>query len=186
MIGPRSGWVVGVVALVLAGGLAMYAAAFDGNFVPDRSPAITAYLRELPPDALVVGAPVETDSVPAFSGRRVLTNREYALAYHSGFYAQVRERTRAAIDAYYAETPQELDAVTARYGVDVYLVNRAAYDPTTAVDAWAGSFAPYTSEVLDRLERGRRFVLLDQVRRCGVLTEGNVTVVSANCIAASR
>ena len=39
---------------------------------------------------------------------------------------------------------------------------------------------------IERLERGRRFVLLDQVRRCGVLTEGNVTVVSANCIAASR
>jgi hypothetical protein len=179
-------WIVGAATLLLAGGLALYPAAFDGNFVPDRSPAITAYLRTLPPDALVVGAPVEADSVPAFSGRRVLTNREYALAYHTGFYAQVQERTRAAIDAYYAETPEQLAAVTARYGVDVYLVNRAAYDPATAVDAWAGSFAPYTSTVLERVQRGRRFVLLDQVRRCGVLTEGDVTVVSSACIAASR
>ena len=104
----RSGWLVGAAALLLAGGLALYPAAFDGNFVTDRTPAITAYLRSLPPDTLVVGAPVEADSVPAFSGRRVLTNREYALAYHTGFYQQVQDRTRAAIEAYYAESPQQL------------------------------------------------------------------------------
>lgn len=182
----RPGLHVGAAVLVLAGGLAMYPASFDGNFVTDRTPGITAYLRALPPDTVVVGAPVEADSVPAFSGLRVMTNREYALAYHTGFYGQVQERTRAAIDAYYAESPQQLAEVTAKYGVGVYLVNRAAFDPARAADAWAGSFEPYTSMVLERVQRGRRFALLDQVRRCGVLTEGDVTVVSAGCIVASR
>src|SRR5690606_1441085 len=36
---------VGVAAALLAGGLALYPAHFDGNFVRDRTPAITAYLR---------------------------------------------------------------------------------------------------------------------------------------------
>ncbi|MCC7369371.1 MAG: hypothetical protein IT306_13160 [Chloroflexi bacterium] len=178
--------VVGVVSVALAVGLALYPALYDGNFVQDRTPEITAYLRTLPVDTLVVGAPVEADSVPAFSGRRVLTNREYALAYHVGFYSQVQERTQAAIDAYYADTPQRLTEIAERYGIDVFLVNRAAFNPETAVDAWAGSFEPYTSQVLERARRGRRFALLDQVRRCGVLTEGEVTVVMAACIAASR
>ena len=93
-----------VFPLLLAGGLALYPAAFDGNFVPDRSPGITAYLRTLPPDTLVVGAPVEADSVPAFSGRNVLTNREYALAYHPGYYQHVEVRTRASEKF---ETPED-------------------------------------------------------------------------------
>ena len=170
----------------LAGGLALYPARFDGNFVVDRTPEITAYLRTLPPDALVVGAPVEADSVPAFSGRRVLINREYALAYHLGFYRQVEQRASDTIAAYYAESPRELQELASRYGVTVFLVNRAAFDPATAADAWAGSFAPYTSEVVARAERGRRFALEEAARRCGALTEQDVTVVPAACLATLR
>ena len=182
----RPGVVVGVVTLLLAAGLALYPARFDGNFVVDRTPAITAYLRTLPPGALVVGAPIEADSVPAFSGRRVLLNREYALAYHLGFYREVERRARDVIDAYYAESTSELLDLAARYGVTVFLVNRAAFDPATAVDAWAGDFAPYTSEVRQRVERGGRFALQDATRRCGVLTEQDVTVVPVACLAAIR
>jgi hypothetical protein len=173
-------------ALVLAGGLALYPARFDGNFVVDRTPEITAYLRELPADALVVGVPTETDSVPAFSGRRVLVNREYALAYHLGFYRQVERRARDVVEAYYAESPRALVELADRYGVTVFLVNRAAFDPATAVDAWAGNFAPYTADVLERVERGQRFALEDAARRCGALTEQNVTVVPAACLATLR
>jgi hypothetical protein len=182
----QAGLVSALAAGLLAGGLALYPARFDGNFVRDRTPSVTAYLRTLPADALVVGVPTDADSVPAFAARRVLTNREYALAYHLGFYGQVERRTRDLVDAYYAESPRQLADLTARYGVGVYLVNRAAFDPATAVDAWAGSFEPYTSLVLDRVGRGRRFALLEAVRRCGVLTEADVTVVPANCLSASR
>jgi len=178
--------VVAVVIMLLAGGLALYPARFDGNFVIDRTPAITAYLRTLPADTLVVGVPTETDSVPAFSGRRVLTNREYALAYHVGFYDTVQERTRAVIDAYYSDSPRLLTELAERYGVDIFLVNRAAFEQATVMDAWAGSFEPYTSAVSGRVGRGRRFALLDAVRRCGVLTEGEITVVRADCISAER
>ena len=167
-------------------GLALYPARFDGNFVVDRTPEITAYLRTLPADAVVVGVPTETDSVPAFSGRRVLVNREYALAYHLGFYRQVERRAEDVIEAYYAESPRALVDLAGRYGVTVFLVNRAAFDPATAVDAWAGNFAPYTAEVMERVQRGRRFALEDAVRRCGVLTEQDVTVVSAACLATIR
>jgi hypothetical protein len=172
--------------LLAAGGLAIYPARFDGNFVVDRTPAITEYLRELPPDALVVGVPTEADSVPAFSGRRVLINREYALAYHLGYYREVERRVEDVVEAYYADSPRALVDLTSRYGVTVFLVNRAAFDPATAVDAWAGSFAPYTSEVSRQVERGGRFALEDAARRCGALTEQDVTVVPAACLATLR
>jgi hypothetical protein len=180
------GPVIASLVLALAGGLAIYPARFDGNFVVDRTPAITEYLRALPPDALVVGVPTEADSVPAFSGRRVLVNREYALAYHLGFYRQVERRARDVVEAYYADSPDALVELARRYGVTVFLVNRAAFDPATAVDAWAGNFEPYSSDVLRRTERARRFALEDAVRRCGALTEHEVTVVPAACLAARR
>lgn len=184
--GPLAPIVPGLLALMLAAGLALYPAEFSGNFVEDPTPAITAYLRELPPDALVVGVPTQADSVPAFAGRRVLANREYSLPYHVGYYREVDRRLRDQIQAYYADTPGPLVEFSARYGVTVYLVNRAAFDPKTAFDAWSGGFEPFSSLVLERVENGRRFALLEATRRCGVLTERDITVVPAACIAASR
>jgi hypothetical protein len=175
-----------VISGVLAAGLALYPAQYNGNFVADRTPEITAYLRELPSNALVVGVPTDTDSVPAFSGRRVLVNREYALAYHVGYYRQVERRVRDTIDAYYADSPGPILSLISRYGVTVFLVNQAAYDPARAADAWSGSFEPFTSEVVTRAERGRRFALAESTRRCGALTEQDVTVVPAACLLAAR
>jgi hypothetical protein len=182
----RLGLVTGVVAVLLAIGLALYPARFDGNFVRDPTPAITAYLRALPVDTLVVGVPTETDSVPAFARRPVLVNREYALAYHLGFYEQVERRANDLVEAYYAESPRQINELSARYGVGVFLVNHAAFDPATAADAWSGSFEPYTSLVLEKTERGGRFALEEAARRCGALSEGQVTVVPAGCLATMR
>jgi hypothetical protein len=178
----RAGSVVAAgLPLALAVGLALYPARYDSNFVPDRYPRITAYLRAQPPDTLVAAVPTEADSVPSFAGRRVLTAREYALAYHTGYYAEIAERTRDLIDAYYAESPRRVAEVAARHGIDVFLVNPAAFDRATFVDAWAGEFEPYVSQVAGQLRRSSRYALLDAARRCGILTEGEVTVVPVRC-----
>jgi hypothetical protein len=170
-----------VLTLVVAIGLALYSAAFDGNFVRDDIPNITAYLRTLPPDTLIAGVPLDTDSVPALTGRPVLVNREYALAYHEGFYRVVKQRTLDLIDAYYADSPGRIDEFARKYGVQIFLVDRQAFDLEAAADAWAGSFDPYTTLVLDRLRRGGRFALLDSARRCGVVFQRDVAVVPATC-----
>jgi hypothetical protein len=171
-------------SVLVATGLVLYPAHFDGNFVRDRTPEVTAYLRTLPPDTLVLAAPTDGDSVPAFAGRPVLFSREYALAYHLGFYRQVQERARAAVDIYYSPSVAQAADLSARSGVSVILVNRTAFDPATAADAWSGAFEPYTSLVLDRLQRGRRFGLEDEARRCAALAEGDVTVVHVACLRA--
>jgi hypothetical protein len=177
----KTGFETSVLTLLAALGLALYPASFDGNFVRDNIPAINAYLRTLPPDTLVAGVPVDTDSVPALTGRPVLVNREYALAYHEGFYRVVQQRSRDLIDAYYADSPGRVDQFAKQYGVQIFLVDRQAFDSATAADAWAGSFEPYTTLVLDRLRKGGRFALLDAVRRCGVGSQRDVIIVPASC-----
>src|SRR6185503_17163245 len=118
----------------------------------------------------------------AFSGRRVLMNREYALAYHLGYYREVERRVRDGIAAYYAETTRELVDLADANGVTVVILDPAAFDPATAADAWAGSFAPYTSLVLEQLEGRRRFALLDERRRCTATSEGDLTVLLVACL----
>jgi len=173
---------VGAVAVLLAGGLALYPARFDGNFVTDHTPRISDYVRTLPPETVVLAPPVQSDSIPAFSGRRVLMNREYSLAYHLGYYREVERRVRDGIAAYYAESPRELVSLVEGYGVTAVIVDPSAFDRDTAVDAWAGSFAPYTSVVLERLEGRRRFALLDERRRCTAMSEGDLTVLLVACL----
>jgi hypothetical protein len=180
-----SGWwglATVAVAVLVAATLVLYPAHYDGNFVQDRTPEISAYLRTLPPETIVLAPPVESDSVPAFSGRRVLMNREYALAYHLGYYREVERRVRDGIAMYYAETPRQLVALADAHGVTAVILDPAAFDPATAADAWAGSFAPYTSAVLEQLQPRRRFALLDERRRCGAMSEGELTVVLINCL----
>jgi len=184
--GRARGVTVALLALVCALALAVYPARYDGNFVTDRYPRISAYLRAQPPDTLVAAVPTEADSVPAFSGRRVLTAREYALAYHTGYYATVAQRTRDLIDVYYTDSPRRVTDVAEQYGVDLFLVNRSAYDRDRFADAWAGEFEPYVSEIRAILRRSGRFALLDAARRCGTLTEGDVTVVSVSCVQSTR
>ena len=64
----------------------------------------------------------------------------------------------------------------------VLIVDPAAFDPATAADAWAGSFEPYTSLVLEQLGPKRRYALLDERRRCGATSEGDLTVVLVACL----
>jgi hypothetical protein len=150
--------------------------------VLDKTPRITAYLRGLPADTVVLAPPVESDSVPAFSGRRVLMNREYALAYHLGYYAEVARRVRDGITAYYAETPAQVVSLADQYGVTVVIVDPGAFDVAMAADTWAGSFEPYTSLVLDELSQKRGFALMDERRRCGAMSEAGLTVVPVSCL----
>jgi hypothetical protein len=176
----------GVLALALAAGLALYPADYDAVIVENRHPKVAAYLRTQPKDILVAAAAVEADSIPTFAGRRVLTSREYALPYHLGYYRQMRQRTEDLIEAYYAESPRAVLDLIDRYGVDVIVVNRAAFNPATLERAWTNQFEPYNSMILEKLGGSQRFILLDLARRCAVVDSGAVAIVPATCVEALR
>jgi hypothetical protein len=178
----RRGVLAGGLALTLAVGLALYPADYDGLFVRDPHPAVTAYLRAQPKDVLVAGVPTEADSVPALAGRRVLVAREYALPYHLGYYGQLRRRIVDLIEGYYAESPRRAADFAARYGVDLFVVNRAAFDRETFADVWAGEFEPFTSAISLKLKRQNRFALLELAHRCAVVDDGAVAVVPTACL----
>jgi hypothetical protein len=181
--------VAGGLGIGLAIALAVYPADYDGGFVHDHRPAVTAYLRAQPKAILVAGVSADTDSVPTFAHRRILVSRKYAIAYHLGYYGELRQRMEALIDAYYAESPSEIADFAAHYGVDLFLVNRAAFRSATAGDAWGFPYAawePFTSAISSKLQRSKRFALLELARRCAAVDDGEVAVVPTACLRRRR
>src|SRR5919198_229687 len=153
--GSRTAVAVGL-ALALGVALILAPAASEGNFRHDRYPLMSQYLRGLPEDTLVAGAPGDLDSVPTFARRRVLASHESALAFHEGYYGEIRRRINDLIEAYYAASPDDVAEFARRYGVDVFLVNRTGFGQRTFPFAWTGlsngRWEPYTSAVSRKLQ----------------------------------
>jgi hypothetical protein len=186
--GVRRGLLAGGLALALGLFLAIYPANNSAGFVQEPRPAVMAYLRTLPKETVVAGVPFETDSVPAFAGRRVLASREHMLPFHLGYYGELQRRMLDLIEAYYSESVAEVAVFAARHEVDVLLVNRTAFDPRRARAAWAsgGPWEPYTSTAWHQLDQGsRRFVLPRLAERCAVVDDGQVAAVPVHSLTAS-
>ncbi len=182
--GARRHLVTGCAALVLGLAIAAYPGRYAGAFHRDEIPAITAYLRSQPKDTLVAGASEETDQVPVFAARSVLVAREYLLPYQLGYYREMHRRMLDLIEGYYAESPGAVAAFAERYGVDVFLVNRDAFDRTRFRRAWnfARSEQTFAPIIAEQFERNRRFALLDLADRCAEADDGTVAAVPASCI----
>jgi len=90
------------------------------------------------------------------------------------------------IEAYYAESPGPVVEFATRYGVDLFLVNRRAFDPATFALSWTyrpnGRWEPYTSTIARRLQGPQRFALLDLASRCAVVEASGVAVVPTSCL----
>jgi hypothetical protein len=175
------GSLAAALALVFGGGVALYPGRYHSNFIRDEHPAITAHLRAQPKGVVVAAPPRAAGSLAALSGRPTLVGREYAVAYHLGYYGEVGRRTRDLIDAYYDEGTTQLAALVERYGVDFFLVDDAAFDATTSRRMW-GRFEPFTSAVATRFDRPRRYTLQDLAGRCAAVRDGTVALVPATCL----
>jgi hypothetical protein len=130
----------------------------------------------------VAGTTQDTDAVPAFARRSVLTSREFMNPYHLGFYLPLRERTMDLVDAYYARSRAELADFVERYGVDFLVLNQSAYSRETALDPWSKLFEPFSSRIERKFRNGERFWVRDAARSCEVVEDGRVTLVPTACL----
>jgi hypothetical protein len=182
----RAAYLAAILTVAVAAGLAAYPADYDGIFLPDHHPNITAYLRGLPKDVLIAAPAVEADSIPSFTGRSVLAAREHANPYHLGYYGEIRQRLADLVEAYYAPSLGPLLQFADRYGVDYFVVKRAAFNRQQSGLAWTEQFEPFQSRVSEKLRRGNSFALEAAARQCGVAADGNITLVPTSCLRAAR
>jgi hypothetical protein len=119
----RRGQAAGVAAVLLAAILG--GARLRGVGLVDFSDTAPLALRlaTTHKDALVAGHPYRMDNVLAFGHRRVLASYELAHPWSTGFWTQLEPRLHDLFGAYYAGDRAIVDRVSARYGIDYWVVD---------------------------------------------------------------
>jgi len=173
--GARAAKGVAVAALVVWAGIAAHQ--FHADLTAPSEPgwmAAMAFLRSLPKATLVASHPKDADAVPLLAQRSVLASREFAQPYWLGYYRQVSERIDASLAAMFATRWQDVDALQTRFGVDVFLVNRARFNEAN----WHYA-EPFDSRMSARFQRGLQegFVLFNPPADRILFREGNWMVV---------
>ena len=94
----------------------------------DDAAPLYEFVADQPQDTLTASLSRQADSLPSFTGRSVLVSREHALAYHTGYYDQMRQRVEALIQAQYTLDPAQVSAFIDRYDIDLWLLDAAAFE----------------------------------------------------------
>ena len=127
----------------------------------DRSEirSVAEHLSSIPKDALVAAHPRVADDLPTFARRSVFVNYELAHPFLRATYWETLEaRTRALLDAYYAERPEDVWAFLRRHGITHLVVDRRHFEPAS-IQSGALGFAPFDAYVIERVGERTRFAL---------------------------
>lgn len=151
-----------------------------------RFPTLYEFFQDQPKDALIASLEEEADNLPIYSHRSTLVGNEYAIPFHVGYYRQIHQRATDLIRAQYSQDLVESKNFIQKYGVDFWLLDRAAFTSEylaqdNSRNLWLRQFSP-TKEALDRLEQGKIPALADFMKRCSVFESENLVVLQAKCI----
>ena len=160
------GWILSQAArraalLVVAGWIGIHI--FDHRYTQlyDRSEIrpVAEHLLGVPKNALVAAHPRVADDLPTFARRSVFVNYELAHPFLRATYWNTMEaRTRAMLDAYYADRPEEVGAFLRRHGITHLVVDRRHFQPAR-IRSGALGFAPFDAYVIERVGERTHFAL---------------------------
>ncbi|MGB3492378.1 MAG: hypothetical protein WBA57_06605 [Elainellaceae cyanobacterium] len=143
-------------------------------------------LQAQPADTLIASLSDEADNLPSFTQRSVLAASEYAIPYHQGYYSEFRQRVSDLIRAQYSPDPAELAEVIERYGIDVWLLDRRAFEPKYVRDRpWIQPYDQEVSAALAVLNGEEQPVLAIAPRRCTLLRKQGLILLDAVCVVES-
>lgn len=147
--------------------------------VPDmkqpKDAAMIAAIRALPKDSMIAGVSEELNFVPVLTGRKALATPEHAIPYQLGYYNRINERLRASVDAINTSDGAVLRAITARYGVDYWMVERE----TLATGALPGRYP----SLVGSATRSGTPALAARAAACARYAGPNVLLIDARCAA---
>ena len=177
------------LALFLAGAIAVVTIFYPSslknfpktNYRTGNFPGLYAFFQAQPKDIVIASLAQEADNLPAFAHRSVLVSREAAVPYHLGYYLPFRERVTDLIQAQYSADPLTVNRVINQYQIDFWLLDRSV-SPQDLSDAWLKQYL--SSTAINNLQNDNP-VLASLIERCSTFQEGNLVVLSAECITRS-
>ncbi|MGN6504299.1 MAG: hypothetical protein ACTHM6_01930 [Tepidisphaeraceae bacterium] len=171
---------VGVISIAWGGVLASRAmAVYRGPpmwDVPSGYETAIRALAALPADNLIAAHPDDANGIPLRAKKSVLANTETTVAFNTAYYAYMKQRLEASFDMLYASDWSTIDAVAAKYGVKVFLLDRRRL---TAPDE-RPYFQPFRDENKARIEAARAaggFAMLHPPASRVLMEQGDVVLL---------
>ncbi len=164
------------------------------SYTIGKEPLLYQFIAQQRKDSLVASLSEEADNLPIYAKRSILIGSEFSNPYHMGYYRQFRQRLEDLIRAQYSLDWREVETFIQKYGVDFWLLDRAAFTPEYfANNPLLSQFLQpgfdrdrlvgLVTNTLGKLKQGRMPALASVVANCSVLETENVVVLQAKCIA---
>lgn len=158
-------------------------------WIEGQSPALYTYLAQQPRDTVVATLAEEGDNLGAFSQRSTLVGREFALTFHPQYYQVMQQRVVDLLQAQYSPDPTVVQQIIDRYGIDYFLIERAAFSPDYLLGKnWLvhSSAQATVAEVVNNLQNGVQPAVLEKLDTCDVLSADSWVLLETQCVKTLR
>ena len=174
-------------AAILGAALILYPSSLKAfpktPYVTGGVPALYKFLQQQPQDSLVASLAAEADNIPVFAKRSILVGREYALPFHTKYYAQFRQRMIDLIDAQYSQDLKGAIGFMGKYNVKFWLLERTAFKPEYIADnKWIKQYQPAANMAIAKLQQGSIPALSKLMKSCNVFETESLVLLKAECI----
>ncbi len=147
-----------------------------------REPALYQFLKKQPIDSQIASLSSIGDDLPTFTGRSILTAKEYAVPYHLGYYRIFRERVLQTIQAQYSMDLWTVKFFLGRYHINFWLIDRAAFSPDYLQDSWLEQYPEATETALALLKSGQQPIVQSALQQCAALEGKTWLLLDAKCL----
>lgn len=139
-------------------------------------------IAKLPRSSVVAGWPRGIMNAVAYAGRRpALLTLETHQAFHAGYLEEMRRRTYALIDAYFATTPEPILRLERDFGVTHLLIQRSHYGGRPPA-----YFRPFGDPIKAAHAAGhKRYLLPKLAASAGVFSRGDYVLLDLSKVGAA-
>ncbi|WP_226592071.1 hypothetical protein [Microseira wollei] len=153
------------------------------SYVVGEVPALYKFFQSQPKDITIASIAKEANNLPSFAHRSILVGGQgYALPYHKKYYAQIQQRTLDMINAQYSIDLKEVQRFIQTYGVDLWLLDRAAFTLYYVENnSWMEEFQA-KQPIVEKIKQGTVPALSTLLEKCSVFDTETFAVLQASCI----
>ena len=154
------------------------------NWKIGTAPEIYQYLAQQPKDIIIASLSEEANNIPAFSQRSILVGREFSMAYHPTYYAEIEQRTVELLQAQYSLNPNVIYSFIKKYGVDYWLLDSNTFTPEyIAQKDWlVNTWAYETDRIVEQLEANPYSMWHKLQSSCSVVSTQSLYLLDSKCI----
>lgn len=159
----------------------------SSNYIVGNAPVVYEFFLKQPQDILIASLSPEADNLPTFSKRSILVGWEYAVPYHVSYERQISKKANDLIRAQYTPNLAEVQDFIRKYGVDFFLLDRAAFTPEyITTNRWLRQWKAIAKDILATLEQGTTPAIVSTLDRCSVVETETIIVLQAECVALTK